>query len=564
LQGITNNNERFMGIAFHVGTARAPLSDRVWLKTWVLIALCAVWMFPGLVGRDPWKPDEAYSFGLIYHILQTGDWVVPTLGGEPFMEKPPLYYLTAAWFAKSFSPVLPLHDGARLASAFYMALTLLFLAGAARELYGKGYAGLAVVSFLGCFGLLLPAHQILTDIALLSGLAMGLFGMALSRRRSILGGLLLGTGAGIGFLSKGLLAPGVLGVTTLAMFLFPSWRNRTYVLFLVVAFVAALPWALIWPVALYHRSPQLFTDWFWTNNFGRFLGFAGLGPAGDSLFYVRRLADITWPAFPFALWTLWRVRLGSLVRPELQLPLAFFAVVFIVLSAAADARGLYALPLMLPISLLAAVEMRSLPSPLNAALFWSAVILFSISALAVWLVWAAVHLNFPQSLAARMSAIQPAYRPEIHAFAIGMAMAITGAWLALVAGVRHAWERPILAWSGGVAMLWAVTAILLLGWVNTGMSYKGMFSEMHAAMPARYGCMASQGLGEPQRGMIEYYLGIRTFRRELPRRQPCDLLLWQGWARDQVPEPGKEWKLLWQGSRPGDTKERFWLFVRSP
>ena len=53
----------------------------------------------GLLGRDPWKPDEAYSFGLVYHILQSGDWVIPTLAQEPFMEKPPLFYLTAALFA---------------------------------------------------------------------------------------------------------------------------------------------------------------------------------------------------------------------------------------------------------------------------------------------------------------------------------------------------------------------------------------------------------------------------------------------------------------------------------
>ena len=66
-----------------------------------IVVLCTLWIFPGLIGRDPWKPDEAYSFGLVYHILQTGDWVVPTLAGEPFMEKPPIFFLTAAFFART-------------------------------------------------------------------------------------------------------------------------------------------------------------------------------------------------------------------------------------------------------------------------------------------------------------------------------------------------------------------------------------------------------------------------------------------------------------------------------
>src|SRR5436305_5591196 len=87
-----------------------------------LALLIAVWLAAGLFGRDPWKPDEAYSFGLVHHILQSGDWVVPTLAGEPFMEKPPLFYLTGAFFAHLFGALMPLHDAARLACISYAGL----------------------------------------------------------------------------------------------------------------------------------------------------------------------------------------------------------------------------------------------------------------------------------------------------------------------------------------------------------------------------------------------------------------------------------------------------------
>ena len=55
----------------------------------VLAAVIAAWIAAGLFRHDPWKPDEADTFGLVYHILQTDDWLVPTLAGQPFMEKPP-------------------------------------------------------------------------------------------------------------------------------------------------------------------------------------------------------------------------------------------------------------------------------------------------------------------------------------------------------------------------------------------------------------------------------------------------------------------------------------------
>ena len=58
----------------------------------VLVVLCVVFAFclPGLVGHQPWKPDEGYIFAGIFHTLPSGDWIVPHLAGEPFMEKPPL------------------------------------------------------------------------------------------------------------------------------------------------------------------------------------------------------------------------------------------------------------------------------------------------------------------------------------------------------------------------------------------------------------------------------------------------------------------------------------------
>ncbi|CAH2788159.1 MAG: Putative transmembrane protein [uncultured Paraburkholderia sp.] len=42
-------------------------------------------------GHDPWKQDETYTFGIVKHMLDTGDLVVPTNAGQPFVEKPPVY-----------------------------------------------------------------------------------------------------------------------------------------------------------------------------------------------------------------------------------------------------------------------------------------------------------------------------------------------------------------------------------------------------------------------------------------------------------------------------------------
>ncbi|MDD5331028.1 MAG: glycosyltransferase family 39 protein, partial [Sulfuricella sp.] len=185
-----------------------PISSNPRSTLFLLVALCFAWILPGLIGHEPWKPDEAYSFGLIHHIIQSGDWIVPTLGGEPFMEKPPLYYISAALFGKILSFALPQHDAARLTTGFFMAITLLFTGMAGRALWGKGHGRLSVMILIGCLGLLIRGHEMITDISLLTGFAIAFYGLALSRRRAVLAGFWLGTGIGIGFMSKGLIAPG--------------------------------------------------------------------------------------------------------------------------------------------------------------------------------------------------------------------------------------------------------------------------------------------------------------------------------------------------------------------
>jgi hypothetical protein len=92
------------------------------------------------------------------------------------------------------------------------------------------------------------------------------------------------------------------------------------------------------------------------------------------------------------------------------------------------------------------------------------------------------------------------------------------------------------------------------------MSYRGMVHDIEAAMPARPDCIASRNLGESQRGIFEYFGGIVTEREENPAaRRNCDLLLVQTLAEPQ-PQPGPAWRLIWDGARPGDNREHFWLF----
>ena len=536
-------------IAFHP-TARA------------LLIFCA-WMLPGLIGHDPWKPDEGYTFGLVNHILRTGDWVVPTLAGEPFMEKPPVFYLVAALFAKLASPFLPLYDGARLACAFFVGLAALFTARASSVLLPSRPVWVAPLLLIGSVGLLIHAHQLVPDNAMLCGFAIAIYGFALALGRPLAGGFWLGTGIGLGFAAKGLLAPGVIGITALLLpAIYAQWRTRRYLAALGIAFLAAAPWLGIWPVALYLRSPQLFIDWFWTNNFGRFFGFAHLGPPAEPYAYPKLLLWFALPSLPFALRALWIRRRDLRTDAALQITTTVFATMFTVLSAAADARELYAMPFLIPLALLGVYGLENLPPVVSRGLHWFTVLLFTGLALAVWACWFAVDLEFSGQLSATLQQKQPLYAPHVQLWLVCIAVAYSAGWLVLAA-IRPSPYRPAMIWAAGVATAWGLLGTLMVNWYDMGMSYRAMLPEFVRALPAGHHCIASSGLGESQRAIFEYFAGIVTARQENAlSRSDCDVLLVQTLDRGAL-SPGQPWVPIWDGSRPGDRHEHFWLYRKA-
>ena len=534
-------------------------------RTALVALLCLAWILPGLLGHDPWKPDEGYTFGIVYELLKGGSWVVPHLAGEPFLEKPPFFYLVAAASAWLFSPPLPLHDAARLATGFFMAITFLFCGLTGRELNGEGRGYISTLLLLGCFGLVVRSHQLITDVALLSGFAIAYYGFALSLRRPAWGGFWLGTGIGIGFMSKGLLALGTLGILALVLPLAArAWRSRNSLTSAGFALLAASPWLLIWPIALEFQSQYGFMEWLWVNNFGRFLGTNNLGPAAESLHYLRILPWYAWPVWPVALWALWRARTVGFARPALMLPLTGFLVTFTVLTLASQARELYALPMLIPLVLLATPAADTLRRGAANAWYWFSVMGFTFFIGVAWFYWIGLELGVPARLHQHLHAIQPGHPPGFRLLPFTLGLAYTLAWFGILAGSRRSPLRPVIAWAAGITVIWSLIAILFIGWLDAGKSYRSMIVSMQQAMPAKYRCVSSRNLGEPQRAMLDYVAGIITHREEVPERhRDCDLLLVQGVPQEENVPLGP-WQKIWEGSRPGDDRdERFRLYRKT-
>ena len=525
------------------------------LKTSLFVVVCLTWLLPGLVGHDPWKVDEAVVFGAVTEMLRTGDWLVFRIAGEPYLEKAPLLFWVSASFANVFGGVLPLHDAARLAAGFFMAATMGLLALACLELVGERAVRLGVLLFIGSLGLLIRAHEMTTDLAGLTGIAMALYGLALARRLRYAGGAVLGVGAGIAFLGDGFLP---LAMVLLLVAVLPlagrAWRGRDYAISVAVAIACGAPLFVAWPVMLWLGAPASLPIWIdnalaWRWN-----------PAGLA-YFLKTLPWYAWPAWPLAAWALWRSRRVLQDRPPVQLPAVAFVAFFIVVALFGQANEVNAMPLLLPLALLGVAEIETLPRGAASALDWFGMTTFFLLATLIWIAWAAAMTGQPQFAAAWLQKEIPGYAYRFSFVAFALASLLTLIWLVVVARSLRSTRRAIVNWAAGITMVWMLMMTLGVPLVDQARSYRGVAARLMAAMPADVKCVARRNVGDAQRALLDYFVGLRTVREEFPPAARCDVLLVQA-APQREPLAERAWAEIWRGSRPGDRHELFILYQR--
>jgi 4-amino-4-deoxy-L-arabinose transferase-like glycosyltransferase len=247
---------------------RALRRDLLWL------AVGAAVLYTMLLGaRDLWNPNEPLYGRAVVEMAERGDWLVPTVNGEVFDEKPILYYWLALAAAKLFGGVNEFT--VRLPSALIGVACVVMVYLLVYPYSGRRRAQLAALAFSTIFVIFWSARSIQMDL-LLGACTLGAI-LAATRvldhgLRPSLGWPLVGAAVGLGFLTKGpvgIICPGIV------VFLY-SVSSRRLGRVLYPGMLLAAPPALIvaspWYVALWAMGKTEFLyEMLIRQNFTRFV-----------------------------------------------------------------------------------------------------------------------------------------------------------------------------------------------------------------------------------------------------------------------------------------------------
>ncbi|MEW9898367.1 hypothetical protein ABWL39_07020 [Chitinivorax sp. PXF-14] len=535
--------------------ALPPKADE---RPWALFLLCMLWLLPGMIGHNPWKPDEPHSVGIVYGMLRDGNWWVPRLAGLPVLEDGPLYFQLSAFLARLTAGWLAVHDAARVVATAFVALALTFCGGIGRELGGRRYGRVVVVLMIGCLGLLVLGHTATNGVAAFCGFAAAFYGMSLFARNPLWAGVALGGGAAVSAMSASLFEPIVLTLIALALPLcFRHWRSQRYAITGLTALVTGGPAMLLWFLGLRASDPAMFAQWLAHGAWFRFDGFAHPSRLSEISFYLRTLPWFAWPAWPLAVWTLWDSRLTGYARPPVQFSLLVLGIMLSALALSPAVQDDYLLPLLIPCSVLAAIGIDRLRHGAAAALNWFGVMTFGMLGLYIWLGWTAAMTGIPPQLARRGDTVIPGFHARFSWFELIVGALLTAAWVWAVSRRRQMGRQAVSSWAAGLALCWSLLMLLWLPAIDWVKGYQKVAVELAQALPGQYDCIAAEGMSPEQATLFAYHGNVAL---KPDAAGQCQLLLVQG-TGDEVAPQG-DWRKIWEGARPGDRRERFRLYQR--
>ncbi len=263
---------------------------------WWIIALCFLISLSGITDHDLWTPDEPREAAIALKMGRTGNIVIPKLAEEPFVEKPPLYYIVASSALSLFGRILGNTPALRLTSALWGLGTLCMTWLLAKRLMNRKLAVLAMLVLAATPGFIHVTHWLLVDNALVFFVVAALWSFSEAYEGNRFGYLpLAGLFTAGAFLSKGLIGPVIIAIGWFGLAI--PWmlrrgcrsafklRSVGFHVFALLIFACAV---LSWVVALrVVGGPDLWHEWFWENQVGRFSGQAiHLGHINGPFYYL--------------------------------------------------------------------------------------------------------------------------------------------------------------------------------------------------------------------------------------------------------------------------------------
>ena len=559
----------------------------------ILWLFCLAYILPGFVGREPWKNADVSSFGYMLEIFDgRSSWLAPQSLGQAADGSALLPYWLGAWALQLTPSWLEPAFAVRLPFMLLLVLTFLatwhgvyYLARSPRALpvvfafggvakpkdYARTIADGGLLALIACLGLAQFSHETTPALpqvcftavtfyavsampyhraAAAAAFLIGLLGLTLSGAPSV--AVALGAGSALIFATDAQFEDNKRD----AIERIDRWHYGLWMVFCIVC-AAVLATTL---------------------NLWRFTATLPNATWQEAQTASRLLLWFAWPAWPLAIWTLWRWRRQySSLHVALPLLFAGMAVVSMLFTGTSDRALLIGLPAM---ATLAAFALPTLERRLSALIDWFTLFFFSVVSLLIWGIWISMQTGTSLQSINFVNKLVPGYVPSFEWLPFLVAILGTLAWLYLVLWRvgRHRtamWKSMVLP-AGGTALCWLLLMTLWLPILDFARSYAPLVLRVSETI-GKQKCVQIYGLSPGQATAFAYHGGMNLqllkpeIKSENRSNQPssanadtaCPWLIVDADAEQSLSGLDvSSWRFVTKVRRPSDDNEDVLLYRR--
>jgi 4-amino-4-deoxy-L-arabinose transferase-like glycosyltransferase len=543
----------------------------------ILWLFCLAYILPGFVGREPWKNADVSAFGYMLEIFKgQSSWFAPQSLGQTAEGSALLPYWLGVWAMQLAPSWLEPAFAVRLPFMLLLVLTFLatwhgiyYLARSPRALpvvfafggeakpkdYARTIADGGLLALIACLGLAQFSHETtpalpqvcFTAIIFYAVSAMPYHRMAAAM--AFLLGLLGLTISGAPSVAMALGFGSVLIFATDAQFednkrdaveRIDRLRYGLWMLFCVVFAVVVATTLNLWRFTAAFPAPA------WS----------------EAQTASRLLLWFAWPAWPLAIWTVWRWR-RQYTSLHVALPLLFVgvSVLSMLFTHISDRSLLLGLPAM---ATLAAFALPTLERRLSALIDWFTLFFFSVVGLLIWAIWISMQTGTSSKGMFFVNKLVPGYVPSFAWIPFLVAIFGTLAWIYLVVWRvgRHRtamWKSMVLP-AGGTALCWLLLMTLWLPILDFARSYAPLVQRVSETI-GKQSCVQIHGLNSGQATAFAYHGSMELQLFKSPQR--CPWLIVDADAEQSLSSLNMSaWRFVTKVRRPSDDSEDVLLYRR--
>lgn len=574
--------------------ARLTTPGAAKLSRTLLLLVGLIYIFSGLLFRDPWKTDDVVGLASMLTALNREGGIallLPQIGSLAYAENGPLVTWVGVLSISLFSPLFALFTSdinatilaSRLPNLLWFGmltyciwygtfklarlpeaqpLSLPFGGEPSPTNYGRMLADAALLFIIATVGIIWRMHESSEVPAIIAFQALAFYALTRLPAKPVSSSILLGIALGCALLTRGWVGAFPIMLGTLAVLSVKSVFRDEIKWFFMAAVIAAALFLFWW-------LPAKRFSLFWTQTWVLWNSSSYTWPNLTNMAKtLRDLLWFVWPTWPLALIALWNWR--QWVRaPHILVPTALLSATLLSLVVhQSPFEPEYAL-MAVPCAVLAAFALPTLRRSVINTLDWFAVMCFSLTATTVWLGWIAQQTGWPPKIARNIARQTTGYEVFVSIPALSIALLGTLSWVLLVIWRtrRHPpglWRGTVLS-AGGLLTTWLLLVTLWMPALDYARSYRGVSNELAAALKehrVNHECVRGVGIGIGQRASFYVFNHI-----DLAFDYNCPLVLQQLSTKQlqagllPVPDNAIE---LWSGRRGADRHEMFRLLRVKP